>query len=158
MITIRSFAVGAMLCANLIGCASTTVLPAKEQYQRSSNEAIVLIGTISDSPSILIGTGKHIVNEVALLATEKDGDVFALRVPLGEEFAIYTISYVGGTHRYRFPDPHTLKISRPVIYYYGTLDAHGTPRLSPKESPAHIAMARSKFRSVFYQLQPENFR
>jgi hypothetical protein len=158
MNAIRSFAIGAVLCATLIGCASITILPTTERYQQSNEEAIVLVGTISDSPSILIGTGKHIINEVALVATQKGGDVFALRVPLGQEFAIYTTVYVGGSHRYRFPDPFTLKISKPGIYYYGTLEARDTPRLSPKESPGHIALARRKYPGVFGQLQPENFR
>jgi hypothetical protein len=153
-----SLIVGAVLLASVAGCASIEVLPSHEPYKRSNGEAIVLVGTLGDSLSVLIGTGQAITNEVALLASRKGMDVFALRVPVGEAFSIYTLSYVGAKHRYGFSDPPKLKADKPGIYFYGTLDVRDKPTLSQKESSNLIALARNKYKSVFDQLQPINFR
>lgn len=157
MIGLRATSLTLLAAVLLSGCIHFgKSLPTDEPYSHSKDEALVLIGTVGQKPTITIDTGKpFVVSEITLRDPKPGTDVFALRAKVGDDFHIYKV-YAGGT--YLFHTPSELHIDKPGIYYYGTLMMQIGVGLTRREIPEVLQLARTKYKGAFEVLQPVNFK
>lgn len=159
----------ALLYTALPGCSSlpafeSTLYPIapKTPYHKQPNQAVVILGDTTRYRWLEIYSKKVRYNM-------KDVSEYAVMLPVevGTSFSVVALN---GEYRNIFgrsdnKEGHKLLITKPGIYYFGTLETRyvgdnmNQLRLyyDPKPDPKYIKIARERYPSVFNALKPVNF-
>jgi hypothetical protein len=150
-------------CSSLPGFESTLYpIAPKTPYQKKPNQAVVILGDTTSYRWLEIYS-KNVRYDM------KDVSEYVVMLPVdvGTAFSVVALN---GEYRNKFgrnddKEGHKLLITKPGIYYFGTLqtkyvgDNMNQIRLyyDPKPDPKYIKMARERYPSVFSALEPVNF-